>query len=157
MHAHWAPLTSASEESGAPERYGHSLTAFNNDELCLVCFGGTTGEGVTAQVQFAPALASNTDLRLPRHSVICAPHVHCLSDAFRARGTCQSDVGTCAELRHSVVQVNTVWSWTCSKGWHAVVTSGPSPPPRAWHGAASCGTSLYVFGGNRCCPTELCT
>ena len=51
MHARWAALGSSEPPDHAPALYGHSLTSFAQTEgTCVVCFGGTTGEGVNSQV-----------------------------------------------------------------------------------------------------------
>jgi hypothetical protein len=51
MHATWTEFVSANDEAQAPERYGHSLTTFTYDDILVVCFGGTSGAGVTSQVR----------------------------------------------------------------------------------------------------------
>lgn len=53
MHAHWDSLDDAAD-SKAPARYGHSLTSLNVDNnVYLVCFGGTAADGITGQVDLA--------------------------------------------------------------------------------------------------------
>lgn len=51
MLASWTEFVSANDEAPSPERYGHSLTTFNYDDILVVCFGGTSGAGVTSQVR----------------------------------------------------------------------------------------------------------
>lgn len=50
MHAHWESLDDAAD-SKAPARYGHSLTSLHvENNVYLVCFGGTAADGITGQV-----------------------------------------------------------------------------------------------------------
>lgn len=51
MIAGWSEFVSANDQALSPERYGHSLTTFNYDDILVVCFGGTSGAGVTSQVR----------------------------------------------------------------------------------------------------------